>query len=75
MLLFVASLPVDFCYNSYQILDILYTRTHEWVRAESDARLTIGISDYAQKALGDIVFAELPKVGSKVLKNSTNTGI
>ena len=43
--------------------DLKYTESHEWVRAESDGTITVGITEYAQDALGDIVFVELPKVG------------
>ncbi|MDP9313141.1 MAG: glycine cleavage system protein GcvH [Chloroflexota bacterium] len=42
--------------------DLRYAKTHEWVRVDGD-EVTIGISDYAQQALGDVVFAELPSVG------------
>ena len=42
-----------------------YTKTHEWVSAEG-ATASVGITDYAQHSLGDIVFVELPKVGDKV---------
>jgi glycine cleavage system H protein len=42
--------------------DCLYTKQHEWVRVSGDVA-TVGISDHAQKELGDIVFVELPKVG------------
>lgn len=45
--------------------DLLYTREDEWIRVESD-RVTIGVSDYAQQQLGDIVFVELPAVGTTV---------
>jgi len=45
--------------------DYRYTREHEWVEADG-ANGTIGITDYAQNSLGDIVFVELPKVGSKI---------
>lgn len=45
--------------------DLLYTESHEWVRVEGDLA-TIGISDFAQHELGDIVFVELPEVGTKV---------
>ncbi len=45
--------------------DLLYTESHEWVRVDGDLA-TIGISDFAQHELGDIVFVELPEVGSKV---------
>lgn len=42
-----------------------YTSTHEWVKTEGDGTVTVGITDHAQEALGDIVFLELPKVGAK----------
>lgn len=42
-----------------------YTKEHEWVRQEGEAAVC-GISDFAQKALGDVVFVELPKVGAEV---------
>jgi glycine cleavage system H protein len=44
--------------------DLLYTEEHEWLRVEGDIA-TVGITDHAQDALGDIVFAELPEVGSE----------
>ena len=40
-----------------------YTSSHEWVRQEPDGTVTVGITDHAQGALGDLVFIELPKVG------------
>jgi glycine cleavage system H protein len=43
--------------------DLKYTESHEWVRQEADGTLTVGITEYAQDALGDIVFVELPQVG------------
>jgi glycine cleavage system H protein len=43
--------------------DLKYTESHEWVRAEADGTVTVGITEFAQDALGDIVFVELPKVG------------
>lgn len=46
--------------------DLRYTESHEWVRTESDGTLTIGITDHAQTALGDLVYLELPDVGRKV---------
>ena len=49
--------------------NLKYTASHEWVRAEPDGTYTVGITEYAQDALGDIVFVELPKVG-----NSYNAG-
>ncbi|HTI18108.1 MAG TPA: glycine cleavage system protein GcvH [Trinickia sp.] len=46
--------------------DLQYTDEHEWLRAEGDGTLTIGITDHAQSTLGDIVFLELPEVGKTV---------
>ena len=43
--------------------DLKYADSHEWMRAEADGTITIGITDHAQAALGDLVFVELPKVG------------
>jgi glycine cleavage system H protein len=43
--------------------DLKYTESHEWVRAEIDGTYSVGITEYAQDALGDIVFVELPTVG------------
>ena len=45
--------------------DLRYTADHEWARLE-DGRIRIGITDYAQDALGDVVFVELPTPGTKV---------
>jgi glycine cleavage system H protein len=45
--------------------DYRYTKEHEWIKVSGDTG-TIGITDYAQHELGDVVFAELPAVGSKV---------
>ena len=45
--------------------DLKYTKEHEWVKLEGDTA-TVGITDYAQGELGDIVFVELPKVGATV---------
>jgi glycine cleavage system H protein len=42
-----------------------YTKDHEWIRAEGNAA-TIGISDYAQSQLGDVVYVELPAIGKKL---------
>jgi len=44
--------------------DLKYTASHEWVRLEGDGTITVGITEYAQDALGDIVFVELPTVGN-----------
>jgi glycine cleavage system H protein len=43
-----------------------YTPTHEWVRAEPDGTLTVGITDHAQDALGELVFVEVPQVGRRI---------
>ncbi len=43
--------------------DLKYTKSHEWIRVESDGTLTIGVTDHAQEALGDVVFLELPEAG------------
>jgi glycine cleavage system H protein len=43
-----------------------YTRSHEWVSPPEDGIVTVGITDFAQDQLGDVVFVELPKVGSSV---------
>lgn len=43
-----------------------YVKSHEWVRAEADGTVTIGITDHAQAALGDLVFVEAPKPGRVV---------
>ncbi len=48
--------------------DLKYTESHEWVRREADGTLTVGITDYAQEALGDMVFVELPEVGRQLAK-------
>jgi glycine cleavage system H protein len=45
--------------------ELLYTKNHEWIRVD-ESTATIGITDYAQKELGDIVFVELPKPGDHV---------
>ena len=46
--------------------NLRYTDAHEWVRAEADGTVTIGITDHAQAALGDLVYLELPAVGRVV---------
>ena len=46
--------------------DLLYTEEHEWLRKEEDGTVTIGITDHAQEALGDLVFVELPEVGQEL---------
>jgi glycine cleavage system H protein len=49
--------------------DLLYTEEHEWIRKVEDSLVQIGITDYAQDQLGDIVFVELPEVGATVAKD------
>lgn len=46
--------------------DLKYTESHEWVRVEADGTLTVGVTDHAQEALGDVVFLELPEAGRSV---------
>lgn len=43
--------------------ELKYTKSHEWIRVEADGSLTIGITDHAQEALGDLVFVETPEAG------------
>lgn len=46
--------------------DLRYTREHEWARLDDDGRVTVGVTDYAQEQLGDVVFLELPDVDEDV---------
>lgn len=46
-----------------------YSDDHEWVRREDDGTATVGITDYAQEQMGDVVYVELPAVGSEVTAN------
>jgi glycine cleavage system H protein len=46
--------------------DLKFNRSHEWARVEDDGSITVGISDHAQGALGDLVYVELPSVGDTV---------
>ncbi|MBD8033253.1 MULTISPECIES: glycine cleavage system protein GcvH [Solibacillus] len=48
--------------------ELLYSKEHEWVKME-DGKATIGITDFAQSELGDIVFVELPEVGDEISKD------
>lgn len=50
--------------------NLKFLESHEWVRAESDGTLTVGISDHAQHALGDLVFVEVPEVGRALTKGA-----
>lgn len=49
--------------------ELRYTKTHEWARIEDDT-IVVGISDYAQDALGDVVFVELPVIGDDVTEGA-----
>jgi glycine cleavage system H protein len=46
--------------------DLKYTSSHEWLRAEADGTVSVGITDHAQEALGELVYVELPEVGRKL---------
>lgn len=50
--------------------DFRYTKDHEWIKVEGSTA-TVGITEYAQEQLGDVVFAELPKVGAKLNAGQT----
>lgn len=50
--------------------DLLYTAAHEWVRIGANGVADVGITDYAQSALGDIIYVDLPKVGTGVTTSS-----
>ncbi len=47
--------------------ELKYTKSHEWLRAEDDGTITLGITDHAQEALGDLVFVEVPEVGADLV--------
>lgn len=51
--------------------DLRYADNHEWSRVEDDGTITIGISDFAQDALGDIVYVDLPDVGAALVAGET----
>ena len=46
--------------------DLRFAASHEWARLEADGTVTVGISDHAQEALGDVVYVELPEVGKQL---------
>ncbi len=54
--------------------NLRYAKSHEWLRPEGDGSVTVGITDYAQAALGDITYVQLPKVGA-VLKQAASFGV
>jgi glycine cleavage system H protein len=49
--------------------ELYYAETHEWARLEDDDTIVVGITDYAQAALGDLVFVETPEIGRRVEAN------
>jgi glycine cleavage system H protein len=51
--------------------DRLYSRDHEWVKDNGDGTVIVGITDYAQEMLTDIVFVDLPEIGRKVVQHAT----
>lgn len=54
--------------------ELRYAASHEWARLEADGSVTVGISDHAQEALGDVVYVELPSVG-KLLSAGQEAGV
>ena len=46
--------------------DLRYTKEHEWARDEGERRIRVGITDFAQDALGDVVYVDIPEVGTEV---------
>lgn len=54
--------------------ELKYLSSHEWARVENDGTVTVGITDHAQQALGDVVFVEMPEVGSEITAN-TEVGV
>ena len=56
-----------------QPANLLYSKEHEWVKLDGDVA-TVGITDYAQNSLGDIVYVELPKIGA-TLDQFSNVGV
>jgi len=50
--------------------ELKYAKTHEWARLEDDGTVTVGITDHAQHALGDVVFVELPEIGADLVAGS-----
>ncbi len=52
---------------SQHLVNLYYAVTHEWARLEADGSVTVGITDHAQQALGDVMYVELPAVGAVVL--------
>ena len=55
--------------------DLRYTKEHEWVRDEGDGHVRVGITDYAQDALGDVVYVDVPEVGTNVTAGQAFTEV
>ncbi len=55
--------------------DLKYTKEHEWARLEGDGRVRIGITDYAQDALGDVVYVDVPEAGTAVAASQPFTEV
>lgn len=51
--------------------ELRYSTDHEWVRVQEDGSVTVGVTDYAQDALGDVVFVELPEIGATLDSGAT----
>ena len=51
--------------------ELKYTVSHQWVRAEADGAATVGITDYAQNELGDVVFVQQPEIGRRVQRGES----
>jgi glycine cleavage system H protein len=51
--------------------DRLYSRDHEWIKDDDNGTVVVGITDYAQEMLTDIVFVDLPEIGKKVIAHAT----
>ncbi|MCL6704960.1 glycine cleavage system protein GcvH [Pseudomonas sp. T1.Ur] len=51
--------------------ELRFAESHEWARLEADGTVTVGISDHAQEALGDVVFVELPEIGKVFVAGDT----
>ena len=48
--------------------DMQYSKEHEWVLLDIDGRAVVGVTEYAQEQLGDVVFVDLPEIGSSVIQ-------
>lgn len=51
--------------------DLMYTKTHEWIKIAGDKKAKIGLTDFAQDSLGSLVFVNLPEVGDEVTKDDS----